>query len=262
MSLTFEQIRERLAARFGDAVGATVAAKDPFVVVKGEKLLELARYLHDDPDLALDYLVDATAVDYPKENLLRVVYHLWSVKQKQAFKFKVECDRANPKVSSVESVWRAANWLEREAFDLLGVVFEGHPDLRRLMMPEDWVGHPLRKDYKDPESYHGLSHQRVSQLDQNLARDKALRAAQPQPPPGPAAAAAPAKPAGELDKMVGKLDAQVAALSPKPVEPAKAEEKPAEAKPAEPAKAETKPAETKTEAPAAPAQDKPAEPKS
>jgi NADH-quinone oxidoreductase subunit C len=97
MSLTFEQIRERLAARFGDAVGATVAAKDPFVVVKGERLLEIARFLHDDPDLALDYLVDETAVDYPKDNVFRVVYHLWSVKQKQAFKFKVECDRASPR---------------------------------------------------------------------------------------------------------------------------------------------------------------------
>lgn len=259
MSLTFEQIRERLAARFGDAVGATVAAKDPFVVIKGDKLLEVARYLHDDPDLALDYLVDATAVDYPKENLVRVVYHLWSVKQKQAFKLKVECDRAAPKVTSVQSVWRAANWLEREAFDLMGVTFEGHPDLRRLMMPEDWVGHPLRKDYQAPESYHGISHQRVSPLDQALARDKALRAAQPQPPAPavPAPAAPPAKPAGEPDKAVAKLDAQVPATSPKP-----ADAKPAEpAKAAQPAKPETEPAkpETKTEAAATP--EKPAEPK-
>ena len=204
MPLTFEQIRERLAGRFGDAVGPTVPAKDPFVVVKAERLLEVARFLHDDPDILLDYLIDETAVDYPAESLVRVVYHLWSVKQKHPFKFKVECDRAAPKLASVESIWRGANWLEREAFDLLGVQFEGHPDLRRLMMPEDWVGHPLRKDYQEPASYHGISHQRVSPLDTNLERDKQLRASQPQPPappvPAPAVKAEETKAAPAQDR--------------------------------------------------------------
>ena len=161
MSLTFDQIRERLAARFPEDVGPVVAAKDPFVVVKGEKLLDIARWLHDAPEVSLDYLIDETAVDYPKESLIRVVYHLWSMSQKHGFKLKVECPRENPSVTSIESVWRGANWLEREVFDLFGVQFIGHPDLRRIMMPEDWVGHPLRKDYQAPESYHGISHARV-----------------------------------------------------------------------------------------------------
>lgn len=200
MALSFDQIRERLAARFGDAVGPTVAAKDPFVVVQGARLLEVSRFLHDDPELALDYLVDATGVDYPKENLVRLVYHLGSMSLKHGFKFKVELDRAAPKVASVESVWRGANWLEREVYDLLGVSFEGHPDLRRLMLPDDWQGHPLRKDYEMPSGYHGIGHGRVSTLETNLERDKALRAeaaknAPPAPTPAPAAAPAQAAPA-------------------------------------------------------------------
>jgi len=223
MSLSFEKIREKLSSKFGDAVGPTVAAKDPFVVVKGERLLEISRFLHDEPELALDYLIDATAVDYPKENLLRMVYHLWSMSKKHAFKMKVECDRANPRVARVESVWRGANWLEREAFDLLGLRFEGHPDLRRLMMPEDWVGHPLRKDYQEPESYHGIGHDRVSPLDANLERDKILRASLPKPPaPPPAAAAAEAKPAA------------AAPAAAKPAEPKPATSAPAASKPVEP----------------------------
>jgi len=182
MPLTFEEIRERLAARFPDAVGPTVAAKDPFVVLKADKLHEICRWLHDDPDLLLDYVTDVTAVDYPKENQLRLVYHLWSMKLKHGFKLKVECDRASPRVQSVEGVWRGANWLEREIFDLFGVDFEGHPDLRRLMMPEDWVGFPLRKDYLETDGYHGISHSRASPLDANLERDKRLRALAAPPP--------------------------------------------------------------------------------
>ncbi len=195
MPLSFEQIHERLSARFGDAVGPVVAAKDPFVVVKAERVLEVARFLHDDPDLALDYLVDETAVDYPKENLVRVVYHLWSMPKRHGFKFKVECDRAQAKVASVESVWRAANWLEREAFDLMGVTFDGHTDLRRLMMPDDWPGHPLRKDFQVPEGYHGISHTRVSPLDENERRDRAARAeAAKRAPPAPAPTAEKTEP--------------------------------------------------------------------
>ena len=164
-ALSFDQIREKLAARFTDAVGPTVAAKDPFVVVKGERVAEVGRFLRDDPELAFDYLVDTTGVDYPKENLIRVVYHVQSLSLKHTFKFKVECDRASPKVPTVDGVWHAANWLEREVYDLLGVEFEGHPDLRRIMLPDDWQGHPLRKDYVAPQSYNGIETARKDLLD-------------------------------------------------------------------------------------------------
>ena len=77
---------------------------------------------------------------------------------------KVDASRDKPKVPSVETVWKAANWLEREIYDLLGVEFVGHSDLRRLLMPEDWVGHPLRKDFVEPDEYHGISTRRESLL--------------------------------------------------------------------------------------------------
>jgi NADH-quinone oxidoreductase subunit C len=176
MPLSFEEIRGKLAARFGDAVGPTVASKDPFVVVKAERLLDVARFLKEEPTLALDYLTDATAVDFPKESLFRLVYHLWSMGQRHGFKLKVELPREGATVASVASVWRGANWLEREVFDLFGIGFEGHPDLRRIMMPDDWQGHPLRKDYQDPTEYHGIGHARVTAMDTNAERDKKLKA--------------------------------------------------------------------------------------
>jgi NADH-quinone oxidoreductase subunit C len=192
-ALTFEQIRERLAARFGAAVGPTVEARDPFVVVEPARLLEIARFLRDEPELALDYLVDETAVDYPAEGKLRLVYHLWSTRLRQGFKLKVELARAAPEVDSLDPVWPAANWLEREVYDLFGVRFCGHPDLRRLLMPEDWPGHPMLKDWQEQGGYRGIGNTRVSALERLPELDARARAAAP--PPEPEAAAEPA--AGE-----------------------------------------------------------------
>ena len=109
----------------------------------------MARYLHDDPDLYFDYLVDVCGVDYlgKKEKRFEVVYHLYSVKHRHAIRLKAEVGEEEPVIDSVTSVWVGAGWHEREAFDLYGIRFNGHPDLRRILMPEDWEGHPLRKDY-------------------------------------------------------------------------------------------------------------------
>ncbi len=94
------------------------------------------------------YLSDVTAVDwYPAEPRFEVVYHLYSHEHKQRLRLKAKLGGENPEIASVTSVWRAANWYEREAFDLFGIHFKGHPDLRRILMPDDWEGHPLRKDY-------------------------------------------------------------------------------------------------------------------
>ncbi len=94
------------------------------------------------------YLSDITAVDwYPAEPRFEVVYHLYSHEHKQRLRLKAKIGGDNPEIASVTSVWRAANWYERETFDLFGIQFHGHPDLRRILMPDDWQGHPLRKDY-------------------------------------------------------------------------------------------------------------------
>ena len=146
--MTFEEIQQRLAGKFGERVGAlSPANKDPFLVVQAADIVEICRYAKEDEALAFDCLMNLSTIDWPKRNQIEVVYHLWSYRRRHAFVLKVQLDRAKPEIASIESLWKSADWLEREQYDLMGVQFTGHPDLRRIMMPEDWEGHPLRKDY-------------------------------------------------------------------------------------------------------------------
>ncbi|HEV8343143.1 MAG TPA: NADH-quinone oxidoreductase subunit C [Candidatus Binatia bacterium] len=133
---------------------------DPYFQVDSQSIVEVCRYLRDEPELKFEILSDLTAVDVPKENKIQVVYHLFSYAQRHQIVLKVDLPREQPRISTVENVWKAANWFEREVFDLFGVDFEGHSDLRRIMLPEDWVGHPLRKDYVEQEEYDGISTER------------------------------------------------------------------------------------------------------
>jgi NADH-quinone oxidoreductase subunit C len=111
-------------------------------------LREACVLLRDDPACAFNYLADVTCVDwYPSDPRFEVVYHLLSISKKERVRLKVRLSEPSPVVDSVTSVWPGANYFEREVFDLFGVRFTGHPYLRRLLMPEDWEGHPLRKDY-------------------------------------------------------------------------------------------------------------------
>jgi NADH-quinone oxidoreductase subunit C len=191
--LTEEQIHQKLAARFGDAVGPLSEPKrDRFCTFAPERLRELCAFLKSEPELAFDFLQDLTATDHPKENRIRVVLHFYSYRHRHLFVAKVDLDRANPVLDSLGSIWKSAVWMEREVFDLFGVRFEGHPDPRRLLLPDDWVGHPLRKDYAEAGGYHGVSNVRDNPLDLFLNMDREMRArAQAQTPP--AAPAAPAK---------------------------------------------------------------------
>jgi NADH-quinone oxidoreductase subunit C len=159
-------IRNRLAAKFGERIGELAPAqKDAFLVIQPADLVDLCRYLKDDPETAFDCLMNLSAIDWPKKNQIEVVYHLWSYVKRHAFVLKIGLDREKPEVASLEPVWKAADWLEREQYDLLGVVFTGHPDLRRIMLPDDWIGHPLRKDYKEQTQWHNISTTRESPLD-------------------------------------------------------------------------------------------------
>jgi len=109
---------------------------------------EACSLLRDDPVCPFNFLSDLTCVDwYPSEPRFEVVYHLLSIPKKERVRLKVRLDSASPAVESVTSVWSGANFFEREVFDLFGIRFTGHPYLRRILMPEDWEGHPLRKDY-------------------------------------------------------------------------------------------------------------------
>jgi NADH-quinone oxidoreductase subunit C len=204
--MNVEDIHGRLAARFGEEVGPLSEAKvDAACTVAAGRLVEICRFLKGEPELAFDFLEDLTAVDWPKREVIEVVYHLLSYRHRHAFVLKVEAARAAPSVPTVEGVWKAANWHEREVYDLFGVDFPGHPDLRRILLPDDWVGHPLRKDYQEAGGYHGISNVRENPLVELRRLDEqarslrqaqdALSAPPPAAPAAPSAAAAePAKP--------------------------------------------------------------------
>lgn len=118
------------------------------VVVPRQHLRRAAEYLASEPSLRFSFLSDITAVDrFPLEPRFEVNYHLLSLDRRERLRLKVRVSGADAIVPSVTSVWPTANWHERESFDLMGIRFEGHPDLTRILMPEDWEGHPLRKDY-------------------------------------------------------------------------------------------------------------------
>jgi len=149
------KIYDVIKKRFGESVGEFDAkAIDPCVTVNTGSLLDLARFLAAEEELAFDSLMCLSAVDYPETLLL--VYSLHSMKNFHKFTVKVEVPKDSPVVPSVESIWKTANWHEREAFDLFGVEFQDHPDLSRILMPDDWEGHPLRKDYVTPDEYRGM----------------------------------------------------------------------------------------------------------
>ncbi len=151
------QIQEKLRAAIGDGVAEfkAPAAGDAWIAVAAEALPAAARMLRDDPALAFDLLRIVTAVDFTDR--FAVVYHLYSTRHNHEVTVRVDLPREAPKIASVTGVWPAADWHEREAYDLMGIVFEGHPALERILLPEDWAGHPLRKDYVAPAEYHGIS---------------------------------------------------------------------------------------------------------
>lgn len=141
---------------------------EPYLTADGDSIIEVCRFLRDGAELKFEVLSDLTALDWPKEEKIQVVYHLFSYSRNHQIVIKVDLARDNPRVSTVESVWKVANWFEREVYDLFGVIFEGHSDLRRIMLPEDWTGHPLRKDYVEQEEYDGISTQRAPLVEKLL----------------------------------------------------------------------------------------------
>jgi len=129
---------------------------DDLLVIPSAKLKEILRLLKDQEPFSFDCLSNLTAVD--RKTQFEVVYHLFSYKHRHTVTLKVVLPRDDSAhLETVEDLWGCANWLEREVYDLFGIKFDGHSDLRRIMLPDDWVGYPLRKDYKEEEDYHGIS---------------------------------------------------------------------------------------------------------
>lgn len=141
---------EALRAHFGEGVGRheVVAGDEHIVYVDPARSLEILRWLRDDAGQRYDFLQDLTAVDYGNGVSLQVVYQLWSTSHKRNVRIKVELPLEALELESVYYLWRASDWLEREVYDMFGVVFRNHPDLRRILMPYNYAeGHPLRKDF-------------------------------------------------------------------------------------------------------------------
>jgi NADH-quinone oxidoreductase subunit C len=170
-----QQFLDRLKQRFGDGItGENFEAVDPWIEVAPAALPEVGKYLRDEPDLRFDMLQLISGVDYFEPDAKKaakvtwkphteVVYHLWSVPNRVSLVLKVILPRWKgdvpgeiPEVPSVAGIWSTADWHEREVYDLSGIRFIGHPGLRRILCPEDWEGHPLRKDYEMPLEYHGI----------------------------------------------------------------------------------------------------------
>jgi len=155
--MTPSEIIEVLKQHDGAGIVSAVAdGLHPHVVVKMDRLPAIAALLQSDWRLRFDLLRCISAIDWPAKNSIELSYDVISTSFGHALAVKVLLDRANPQVESVSVVWPAAEWHEREAFDLMGVTFLHHPDLRRILLPEDWTDHPLRKDYPYPVAYKGL----------------------------------------------------------------------------------------------------------
>ncbi len=159
--INIEDVHQAIEAKFGteSALIINPQSLQPILLIPSSYLLEICQFLKDDKNLFFDYLASITAIDNgPDKGNIDVLYHLTSIPYQRNCILKVRTPREieNATLPSVSKIWQTANWHEREAFDLVGVVFEGHPDLRRILLPSDWVGHPLRKDYQEEELYHGI----------------------------------------------------------------------------------------------------------
>jgi NADH-quinone oxidoreductase subunit C len=155
---TAQDIHDAIVAHCGTAAvrAATLQLAQPFLEIDPAHLPEVGIFLRDEPTLYVDFLECLSGVDEGvAANRIGVVYHLRSITRSLRIVLKcwVQRDAPTP-IPSVAHIWRAAEWHEREAFDMFGIAFSGHPDMRRILMPEDWEGHPLRKDYVNPEFYH------------------------------------------------------------------------------------------------------------
>jgi len=129
----------------------------PSVLVPSELILGVCREIHQNPATYFDMLTCVTGIDNGKEaGTMEVVYNLYSIPFNRSLMLKVIMSRDQAEVESVNSVWKAANWLEREVYDMFGINFKNHPDLRRILMPADWEGYPLRKDYQHQELYRDI----------------------------------------------------------------------------------------------------------
>lgn len=146
-----ELLRNKLRERFGEAIVEIISDRGELTLVLDREVVkQVCLVLRDDPDFRFNYLSHVTAVDYlalGRQVRFDVVYHMVSIPQGHRLRVRAAVPEQDPTIDSVCEVWKAANFHERETFDMFGILFQGHPDLRRILMADDWEGHPLRKDF-------------------------------------------------------------------------------------------------------------------
>lgn len=154
-----EEIFQILKSKFQDSVLElkTDQPTEPIIIIQSIEIDKVCSFMFSENELQFNSLVNLSGVDDLKENKLSVYYHLESTIHRHKILLKVSTTREKPEIPSVVEVWQGANWHEREAYDMFGIIFLNHPDLRRILMPYDWeAGYPLRKDYENPEYYLGM----------------------------------------------------------------------------------------------------------
>lgn len=154
--MNFDDVYQRLSSQFpGKVLEKTDTKPDPSLKVAPDAIHDVAKYLRD--ELGFESLQNLNGIDYPALPALSVIYHFFSFQHKVMVAVKTYLPREEgPKIRSLCDLYKSANWQERETYDLYGIHFEGHPDHRRILMPPDWVGYPLRKDYVTPDYYNGM----------------------------------------------------------------------------------------------------------
>ena len=150
---TVQKVSDSLVKKFPEALDGE--QNSGWIQLKPENWFEIAKWLKDNPDLYFDSLQCNTGFDLG-EGLLESRYNFHSMKHLHCVEIRIKVSVEKPDIPSVESIWRVADWFERETYDMFGINFTGHSDLRRILLPEDWEGWPLRKDYKEQETYHGI----------------------------------------------------------------------------------------------------------
>ena len=154
--MTFEEIKSAINAKFSDSVLENPEGEENVIYLDSRSWNKIALFLISDKDLFLNQLECLTGMDLGSENSLEVRYNFHSMEHRHKVEIRLTVDRKDPKIPSVEQIWRMADWFEREAYDMYGIVFEGHRDMTRILCPDDWEGWPLRKDYEVQDTYHGI----------------------------------------------------------------------------------------------------------
>ncbi len=185
--MTPQEIYKKLQAKFGDKAIFDLHEdpkkdKDPWFQCAPYSFEEIGLWLRDDPEMLFDYMECLTGTDYPGKEpgtgQIHVTWHLYSYPHKHRVILKCFLPREDAAMPTMVNVWPVCNWQERECFDLLGVLFEGHPDLRRILLPDDWEGHPMRKDWAEKDDYHGIPTTRPNPLELFKIRVPSSSAAQ------------------------------------------------------------------------------------